>query len=410
VPAGADVPDVFKGVEIVPLSYGREIELPGDIALIVDSLCCTYETSAARVPRRVYRDPSGHIRTDTLLDLKSLGFDPTQSYLASLAIRQDASEMVADICVACVPEVHPSVMPRAVLYRSTDGGVTWQEFGDIDRGLRVVGLLENGVILVSSGSQETDPKYTLFPGSTLVDPPTSSLPRMPVVLPNGKIVWWERKGLLRIDGYSLLPSWSQLPSVHMGVDILLDNDGRPSLATANVDSGFLSFQLYLLSIAPDGSLSRVFPLQTSVRPTGWIGPQLLVGNSGVIRYQLSPSLPQSSFVSMPALIDLERAEIRPIVDPFLEMRNVYSYTPLSNEPGPTVRAVQRGPFARVVNTGSCLNVRAGPSTSAEVLDCAADGVLLRDTGETQEAEGTTWLRAQTPAGIDGWAATAYLER
>ena len=46
----------------------------------------------------------------------------------------------------------------------------------------------------------------------------------------------------------------------------------------------------------------------------------------------------------------------------------------------------------------------------EQLDCAADGVLLRDTGERLELDGPTWLRVETPAGLEGWVSTAFLER
>ena len=75
-----------------------------------------------------------------------------------------------------------------------------------------------------------------------------------------------------------------------------------------------------------------------------------------------------------------------------------------------VRAVPHGPFARVVNTGACLNVRQAPGTSAPVLACAADDVLLKDTGDTREVDGAIWQRVVTPAGLEGWASSQYLER
>jgi hypothetical protein len=48
--------------------------------------------------------------------------------------------------------------------------------------------------------------------------------------------------------------------------------------------------------------------------------------------------------------------------------------------------------------------------AAPVLACAADGVLLRDTSETREADGATWRRVVTPAGVEGWASSQFLER
>jgi hypothetical protein len=75
-----------------------------------------------------------------------------------------------------------------------------------------------------------------------------------------------------------------------------------------------------------------------------------------------------------------------------------------------VHAVQTGPFARVTGTGSCLKVRAEPSLSGEVLTCAADGVLLRDTGDTRTTDGAEWVSVMTPAGTPGWASAAFLQR
>jgi hypothetical protein len=69
-----------------------------------------------------------------------------------------------------------------------------------------------------------------------------------------------------------------------------------------------------------------------------------------------------------------------------------------------------GPFARVRDTGDCLNVREAPSTSAQSLGCFRDGVLLRDRAETRAASGITWAAVATPGGLPGWASTQYLER
>ena len=72
--------------------------------------------------------------------------------------------------------------------------------------------------------------------------------------------------------------------------------------------------------------------------------------------------------------------------------------------------VQYGPFLRVVDVGeNCLSIRAEPNTDAEVLACVAERVLLTDLDEAMGLDGTTWRRARTPAGIEGWSDSRYLE-
>jgi hypothetical protein len=134
-----------------------------------------------------------------------------------------------------------------------------------------------------------------------------------------------------------------------------------------------------------------------------LNAQAIIGNVEVAAADLgeaSPT-PRPSAGWLPAVIDLSAEKIHPIAQPF------------ANADFPTgrniVRAVQRGPFARVVNTGSCVNVREVPGTQARVLACAADGVLLRNLGETATVDDAGWLRVAMPAGAEGWASTQYLE-
>jgi hypothetical protein len=85
-------------------------------------------------------------------------------------------------------------------------------------------------------------------------------------------------------------------------------------------------------------------------------------------------------------------------------------TPLFEPPftnNRTIVAVQRGPFARVVNTeGTCLNIRAEPS-AAQVLDCAAEGVLLRDLGARgpQRPDAATNIRTYSPLLGERWSSS-----
>jgi len=121
---------------------------------------------------------------------------------------------------------------------------------------------------------------------------------------------------------------------------------------------------------------------------------------------ISIEKPIEGFIAAPrpALLDLSTGEYRLMPNPFGEYE--VPFLPYGHA---IVTAVQLGPFARVVDTGSCLRVRAEPSLTGAVIDCMADGVLLRDGEETRDSGGATWLRVTTPAGIQGWASTAFLE-
>jgi len=92
--------------------------------------------------------------------------------------------------------------------------------------------------------------------------------------------------------------------------------------------------------------------------------------------------------------------------------------PTRAAPPDAIDAVQRGSFARVVNTdNTCLNIHSAPRLDAPILDCAAEGVLLRLGIGTAEAPGgvydvggVTWFSVITPSGVDGFASGDYLER
>jgi hypothetical protein len=108
---------------------------------------------------------------------------------------------------------------------------------------------------------------------------------------------------------------------------------------------------------------------------------------------------------IPAILDLSAGIYNLIPGPFES--NQPGYSSLGRT---AVHAVQVGPFARVTGTGSCLNVRAEPSLSGQVLTCMSDGVLLQDMEDARDADGQTWVRVMTPGHMQGWASAGYLER
>ena len=85
-------------------------------------------------------------------------------------------------------------------------------------------------------------------------------------------------------------------------------------------------------------------------------------------------------------------------------------------------AIQQGPFLQVTGVDDCLPILAEPSPDAEELACMAERVLLTDMGEAVQLADLVmspdptvggfedaWHRVRTPAGIEGWADSRYLE-
>jgi hypothetical protein len=56
-----------------------------------------------------------------------------------------------------------------------------------------------------------------------------------------------------------------------------------------------------------------------------------------------------------------------------------------------------------------LNLRAGPSRAAAVIDRLAEGTLVEPLGPAQVADDLTWLLARSPGGTEGWAAISFLD-
>jgi len=413
-------PQTVGGITVRPLAIGDEVPLPDDVALIIETGCwaCDGPTTGFF---RVYRDPSGHIRTDTLLTIDGLGLPPRlvttakgvqeePPYITGFAMRSDGSEIVVSVCVreSCGSGGMEawSLNSKTAFFRSTDGGVTWQRFGELDVGSSVVGVVREGVTLVSSWQAEMAPaSFSLFPSGEAVQAPLGVHTWWAFPLPGGDLLWPADDGrLLHSDGsvFAVVPAdslrLSWVPHINhdptgarFALQWVLDNAGSPSYQARQ----------YLGIFRSDGRLDQAFSPSELLFIGPWSGPGLLLGNTGISPSQLSTPIPQFFPGILPALIDLDAGLIHPITDPFLG--------PDWKGGRSLVRAVLPGPFARVVETGSCLNVRAEPGMAADVLACAADGVLLRDTAETQVADGSTWLRVVTPSGVEGWVSTQYLQ-
>jgi hypothetical protein len=297
-----------------------------------------------------------------------------------------------------------------VAYRSLDGGITWQEVARGGPVFWVGGVLADGRVLITHGSKDDGvADYYLVPGNTSVSSPIAesypvasgdqifwaSYPDSRLLYPDGTLYFQPPDGgqayYNTVAGYlgtgkaSTLLYW-QIPGPlprpngyidRWGIGLVEEQDGDPQLVQQWEIDG------YLWTIGSWSSKNyRAF-------------------------VSFYPEDPSSTYESpRPALIDFDAGVYYMIPRPF-ESGDRPGYSSLGRT---AVHAVQTGPFSRIINTGSCLRVRAEPSLSGQVLDCLADGVLLQDMGETREADGATWLSVVTPGRRQGWASIAFLER
>lgn len=417
-------PAILAGLDVQPLRFGAEAQIPQGLALILEMGCwgCDGPTTGFI---RVYRDTSGKVRVDQLLAMdapwlprrifttKEGTLAEDEPYVTGFAMAGDASDMVVSVCVKewCGSGGMDAWSPGSVtkLLRSTDGGVTWAEMGELHMGGFVVDLSGDGRVLVGTWEQEGGPAvFRVFPELEPVQAPGPIGKVWPRFIHEGEVIWqdWDEGKLLRSDGSVFLELG---PSGYAGRPFPI-GPGASSYGLAWSSGGTAGAWL---SIVMGGrfttTFSTEFLLLAAAPAAGAIPPGMFVGNIGVREDQLQAPLPSGRFFLgiLPALIDTNLGVVHAITDPFLREDWTGGRS--------IVQAVQAGTLLRVVNTGSCLNIRAGPDPAALVLDCMADGVLLRQgIGNGQYPGGVYddggWYSVITPAGAEGFASGAYLER
>ena len=409
-PTPVPPPTVLAGVKVVPLEIGPEIELPADIALIIPPNCGDCPGPLAGLSR-VYRDSTGQIRTDTLVTMESLGIapvsssDPNGPVLTGFATDGDGSTIAVGVCRhgPCFggPGQPPPEDAETAIYLSVDGGVSWSELQALVGVAFITGVLPNGriVVGVSSGKPEP-PVYKILPEGEVLTPPSGAGFAAPVALDSGDIVWpTENEGMLRSDGARWLGAWADPRQLYFQWKFVFDPGGERVLASATTVSVNGPGSGLVVVFRIDGTLERVYSVPGFFSPIAWLGDGRVLGHADTCAGSVGPGYGSCSGYR-PALIDLEA-------------RLIHHIDPVAGPPNNffNILAVQRGPFARVVNTDeTCVNIRSAPNTGAEIVDCAAEGVLLRDQGAIGDIEtGAVWRHVATPAGVEGWASGNYLE-
>ncbi|HSP55107.1 MAG TPA: SH3 domain-containing protein, partial [Dehalococcoidia bacterium] len=393
-PTPSPIPTTSAAVAgAIPLEIGAEVAFPENAALIIETGCWGCD-GPSRGLDRIYQRPDGSWSRETLFEPSRLGLsqyiDSTGAqrgpHIAGFAVAPGLSEIAVGVCIAgsCATDGLDSWAPDSVLavFRSVDGGVTWTRLGDVADGLLLGGIIAPSQYLVSRAEERNVVTYEAFPGGEPVTPPDGGKWLFAVL--SGQPLWYtEGSRVLWADGSTF-------------ADFGNDTQAGP----ASTDGSKTAVLWHRTKFGGEGTDFVSVIVSGSTTTYGLPGLSLAMipftGNSlvGNVTYRDGKYAP--------SIIDLKDGVLHPLGEPFTGA----DFAVGRNH----IVGFQTGPFARVVNTGSCLNIRDGPSTTAAVVTCAADGVLLRDIGEASEADGVTWSRVVTPSGTEGWSAAQYLER
>jgi hypothetical protein len=408
------------------IHQGPDIDFPADMAMIIEVGCWGCDGGPGGFVR-VYRDASGETRMEPLLGSiqNSLpkhtidtpnGPQEYSAFISGSAMTQDASVMAVIFCIkgSCVFSGLGSfdADSEGVAFRSLDGGITWAEIARGGPVFSVSGVLADGRVVIAEGEADDQHlDYRLEPnGGALTPPVDGAYPITSAV----EVLWGTNDGRISLSDGRVFFKVPFLDSPYYYHNQILGGFSGLEKGTAFVywrlpipypppSDYHDAFALALLDVGGGSTrIVRQWQIDNFVAYVGWLAP---AKDDARIILTLADYSANSTRSPLPAIVDLNAGTFNLIKGPFVTDTPPYSVF------GRTfVRAVQTGPFARVVNTGSCLNIRTSASSSGDVLTCAADGVLLRANDQTTTADGLEWLRVTSPAGQQGWASTQFLER
>ena len=408
---GLPSPPLFlRDAPIEPVLLGEDLEFPAGVAGLFE-VGCTECDGPRYGLARAYRSASGEVVYEPLLwtnprvvgvdrPHNSLGLpvpdDSSAYWVTGVAAQSDGSEIFVTVCCDPFPD------GDTIVARSTDAGETWAIWQRLPGIYAAIAIVSPGRLIVGSYPYGEQVPLTVLPdGETLSPPEAGAVPAMS----NGELLWVGDKGLYR-DGRLVMATGEEEENRQISIYAPAFRPSGESALAAVYQSQPMGngnrVVNYLAEITRDWAVTR-----SLLSPDHFLSTDVWLDENRILTTvsRSSTSTPGRPLAgpfdggTVPGIIDLSTASVHPIPHPFSDHYRTRRAI-----------AVQRGPFARVVNTDSaCVNVRAEPIPSADILDCAAEGVLLTDLLQFQEGGGVPWRRVRTPAGAEGWASMEFLE-
>lgn len=133
-------PETLLGLDVRPLIMAEPVPLPEQVTLYIESGCWGCDGPAAAL-QRVYRSPSGEVRTQDLFRLPGATVQQPEvdgRYITSIAM--GGGDILLGVCESpyCggVGEIHEGA--SVSFHHSTDGGLTWTKELTVDGGAWVI--------------------------------------------------------------------------------------------------------------------------------------------------------------------------------------------------------------------------------------------------------------------------------
>jgi hypothetical protein len=291
---------------------------------------------------------------------------------------------------------NPGSDTNQVLYRSTDGGITWSNYGTLPPGAQMNGITGDQILVTRPPVSARH--FYLYPTMEAVSSPSNITDPYPIVS-DGAVEWVSNAShgpIYDSDGDLLFsPVMDAFPNASF-VGALPNGDGRSFFTW--METKAKSPKGYIALMGADGQARAVYGEDANLGHTYWAAPLSEAQIIGTV-LKVDPTSRDGAFGL--ALFDLQSGSVHPI-DGLTQ--------PDGGELTPFLSTVTTGSFAMVNTGGDCLNVRAEASTNSKSLGCFADGVLLHLRDQEAEGDSQAWLSVTTPSGAEGWASAEFLIR
>ena len=386
----------IAGVELRELTFGPLTRLE-TYAVVVESGCWACDGPPDGLVR-YYTAPDGAFRQDALFRRP---VNPVQ-YITGIALRGGTQQMAVTVCTAgyCGRVSEPTTDAAVTLFESLDGGITWEVVGQYPGAVTVAGFVQNDWLLVQFPHDvaESASPFLATSGQAVEPPPGAHQAVPPRVVGSGELLWVRDDGraLLRDDGTVFFEA--PLDGMFVGQATAFDDlKGPVTVAWFPAERSGPAGPTYL-TILERGRPRLHLQLDRELLPWDWANDHRIIGNAW------GRGVEPTEIGTLPVVIDLQDASIRPLDGPFGRGQGGSSFGDLIGRN--FVLTAFEGPFARVLGP-ACTNVVDEPGGTS--LGCFAPGVILAHEGALRSESGRQWLRVRTPAGDTGWASTEFLE-